>query len=174
KSDAGLELLHFHTLQLLKSKSPTKLEVDNLVMEIIRKSLEAVTDYEPDPRIHARLKKNHLTTIERAKEYITSAFHEDISLMEIANYCHVSPFHFSRIFKTFTGSPPHQFLLLVRLQHAAMLLQNTRLPVADIAFTSGFNSIENFTTAFRQKYQVTPTVFRLSPVEKLTEKSKIS
>src|SRR6185503_19416790 len=95
------------------------------------------------------------------KEYINNNFTSDISLTEIAEYSYVSLFHFSRIFKTFTSSSPHQFLLAIRLQHAAMLLRNSSMPVSDIAFTSGFNSIEYFTAAFRQKYNCPPSKFRL-------------
>ena len=142
--------------------SRQRLQVDHLVIEIINKVLNAITDYTPDHRIDVKLKKNHLTTIEHAKEYMTNNFTEDISLMEIANYCHVSPFHFSRIFKTFTGISPHQFLLGLRLKNAELLLSDTAQPVADIAFSSGFNSLEHFTSAFKQKYAFSPSRFRMS------------
>jgi len=165
-----MDFLHFYILQLVQSRSGSKLQIDNLVMEVIEKTLGAVTDYKPNEKINARLKKNHLITIERAKEYITNNFTLDISLMEIAEYSHVSLFHFSRIFKTFTSFSPHQFLLNVRLQHAATILRTTSMPVADVAFSSGFNSIEYFTSAFRQKYKCPPTKFRLEK----TERPKVS
>lgn len=173
KTNPELEFLHFYIVQLALQRSGSKLQVDNLVMDLIHKTLHAVTAYKPDARINARLKKNHLSTIERAKEYITGHFTDDISLMEIAAHCFVSPFHFSRLFKLFTGISPHQFLLSIRLQHAAMLLRNTMMPVADIAFSSGFNSIEYFTAAFRQKNKVPPTLFRGQEIP-TAKKSKIS
>src|SRR5258706_464543 len=129
-------------------------------MDMVAMTLNAVTEYKPNEKINPRLKKNHLTTIERAKEYITTHFTSDISLTEIAEYSYVSLFHFSRVFKTFTSSSPHQFLLSIRLQHAATLLTTTSMPVADIAFSSGFNSIEYFTSAFRRKYKCPPGKFR--------------
>ena len=70
-----MEFLHFYILQLVQSHAGSKLQIDNLVMDMIAKTLSAVTDYKPNEKIHARLKKNHLTTIERAKEYITGQFH---------------------------------------------------------------------------------------------------
>jgi AraC-like DNA-binding protein len=157
---ADTEFLHFYVMQLVQSRTGSKLQADALVMDIIEKTLTSITDYKPNTRVHARLKKNHLTTIERAKEYITGNFTNDISLTEIAAHCYVSPFHFSRIFKTFTAVSPHQFLLAIRLKNAEMLLRNTAMPVADIAFSSGFNSIEYFTSAFSQKYSCPPSVFR--------------
>lgn len=160
RTNTETEFLHLYIMQQVQARSGSKLQIDQLVMKMIGKVLGSVTDYEPDMNIHARLKKNHLVTIERAKEYIAGNFTRDISLMEIAEYCYVSPFHFSRIFKTFTSYSPHQFLLSIRLQHAKMLLQNTTMPVADIGFSSGFNSIEHFTAAFHQKYKHPPSRFR--------------
>jgi AraC family transcriptional regulator len=160
KTNAETEFLHFQILQLIFTKSGSKLQIDNLVMEIVDKVLRHITDYNPGEKISSRLKKNHLLTIERAKDYITKNFTSDISLAEIADYCHVSPFHFSRIFKTFTSISPHQFLLSIRLKNSELLLKETALPVADVAFTSGFNSIEHFTSAFRQKYKSPPATFR--------------
>ena len=160
RTNMETEFLHFTIMQLVLQRSGSKLQIDQLVMQVIDKVLVTITDYTPDARIHDRLKKQHLTTIERAKEYITGNFTQDISLMEIAGYCYVSPFHFSRIFKTFTAVSPHQYLLSIRLQHAAMLLGNTPMTVGDVAFSSGFNSIEYFTTAFRQQYKCPPAKYR--------------
>ncbi|MBC7829127.1 MAG: helix-turn-helix transcriptional regulator [Chitinophagaceae bacterium] len=159
KTTAEIEFLHYNILQLALVKSGSKLEIDQLVMEMLEKMLGCISEYRPDRRIHSKLKRNHLITIERAKEFITQQFSNDISLMDIANYCHVSPFHFSRIFKTFTSCSPHQFLLSIRLKNAELLLRNTSLPVADVAFSSGFNSIQYFTTAFSQKYHCPPAKF---------------
>jgi transcriptional regulator GlxA family with amidase domain len=60
----------------------------------------------------------------------------------------------------------------LRLKHAELLIKNTSLPVTDIGFTSGFNSTEYFTAAFRQKYRHAPARFRSVHAEK--QKSKIS
>jgi len=155
------EFLHFQIIRLVLGKKSGKLEIDSLVIELVEKVLMNISEYKPGQRIASRLKKNHLQTIERAKEFIRENFIQDISLAEIANYCHVSPFHFSRLFKTFTSYSPHQFLLNIRLHHAEMLLKNSNLPIADIGFSSGFNSVEHFTTAFRLQYKTAPTKFRM-------------
>jgi AraC-like DNA-binding protein len=163
KTKPETEFLHFLIVRSILNKSD-KLNVDNLVMELAETVLNNLTDYPPDYKLNPRLKKNHLITIEKAKEYLTQNYTNDISLMEIANYCCTSPFHFSRIFKTFTSYSPHQFLLNIRLKNSELLLRNTSLPVADIAFSSGFNSIEHFTSAFKNKYNFPPAKFRTTKV----------
>jgi AraC family transcriptional regulator len=159
KTDPAMELMHFEIMRCILTKKD-KLRIDALVIELIEKVIPNITDYTPDTKINAQLKRAHLYTIERAKEHITQNFTQDISLMEIASYSHVSPFHFSRIFKTFTSFSPHQFLLQMRFKNAEMLLKDTSLPVSDVAFSSGFNSIEHFTAAFRKNYGCPPSKFR--------------
>lgn len=159
KTTAETEFLHFQIIKLATAGAG-KLEMDYWVMEVIKAVLPKISSYNPGNIITQRLKKNHLITIETAKEYITQHFTEDISLTDIAAACHVSPFHFSRVFKIFTSYAPYQFLLNVRLKHAEMLLKNTSMTVTDIAFLSGFNGIENFSAAFRYKYQHSPEKYR--------------
>jgi AraC family transcriptional regulator len=159
KTHPDTELLHFQIMKLIKSKSD-KLNIDSLVIEFIKTTLRNIADYKYDPKITIKLKANHLLTIERAKEYITQNFTNDISLKELAQYCYVSPFHFSRTFKTLTFYSPHQFLLNLRLKNTEMLLKNTSLPITEIAFSSGFNSVEHFINAFNCKYRCSPSKFR--------------
>lgn len=160
RTNTETEFLHFSILQLLKQGSPNGLQIDSLIMEVVDKVLCSVTDYSTNAKINERLKKNHLITIERAKEYINENFAEDITLAKIAGYCCVSPFHFSRVFKTFTSFSPSHFLQSIRLKNAEVLIRNTTMPVTDVAFASGFNSIEYFTAAFHQKYNCPPSKFR--------------
>jgi len=160
KINPETEYLHYRIVSTILSKSGPKLEIDSLVMELMDTVFSRITDYKPDFEVHDRTKSRHLITIERAKNYINEHFHEDISLMEIASNSFVSPFHFSRLFKTLTSYSPHQFLLNIRLKNAEVLLKNTSMPVSSIAFASGFNSIEHFGATFNQKYHQAPSSFR--------------
>lgn len=160
KTDVSLEFLHHHIVRRILTGAGSKLEIDQCVLDIVREVLPKVAGSTPDTRIDARLKKNHLETIESAKAYLSTHFTEDISLTILARHCCVSPFHFSRIFKTFTSYAPHRYLLHTRLKHAEMMLRNTTLPVADAAFGSGFNSLEHFTISFKERYGMPPAKFR--------------
>lgn len=161
KTNPQLEKLHYALLLATKQLYPVKLEIDSIVMEILDEVLSRFTDYEMPKSLPAKLKKHHLVTIEKAKQYLNENLEKNISLKELASYCHISPFHFSRIYKMFTGYPVYQYLQLLRLKHAEMLLK-TALPVADIAFQSGFNSIDYFSAAFKKLYKLSPTAFRTS------------
>ncbi len=159
KISPEIEHLHNLCLEMITNKNCSKLEVDSLVMEWLQQVLASFSAYEAEKKIPDKFKKNYLPIIEKAKQYIREHFTKDISLIELASYCHTSPFHFSRIFKSFTRYSPYQYLQLTRLKQAELLLK-TKLPVADVAFSSGFNSIDYFSAAFKKKYKMSPSAYR--------------
>lgn len=159
KSNPPIDQLHAMLLRIVKLPNPLKLETDTVVMELLEEILGQFARYEMPVKVSEKLKNQHLVTIEKAKQYLHDNSAYNIGLVELAAHCCISPFHFSRIFKAFTGYSVHQYLQQMRLQHAVTLLA-TNLPVADIAFQSGFNSIDYFSAAFKKQYNLSPTGFR--------------
>jgi transcriptional regulator GlxA family with amidase domain len=159
-TSSDTEFLHYYLMTQLLSNRVDRLNMDLIVMEIVDKTLNFVTATE-QVLLSSRMKKNHLGTVERAKDYMMRHFAEDISLMNIAEACYVSPFHFSRIFKAFTGRSPHAFLLSFRLKNAEVLLKVSSHPVTDIAFLSGFNSLEHFSATFTERFGQAPVKYRI-------------
>lgn len=164
-TNAETEFLHHSILKRIGQRSASKLEIDTMVMELIPLVIAGLAAPKLPQKLNERIKRNHLNTIERAKQYMAEHFTDDLSLFEVAKYSFVSPFHFSRLFKTFTSSSPHQYLLNMRLKKAELLLKNSSLPVSDICFSSGFNSTQYFVSAFRQKYNCPPSGLRESRVK---------
>ncbi len=159
----GLEFLHHRIFQKILSKSYDCLEMDELVIGLLEKMMAVLGNAKTPGNIPDKLKQYHLGTVEAARNYILAHFNENISLQQLATHCHVSPFHFSRIFKTIIGTSPHQYLGAVRLTHAKVLLTETNLPVSAIAYECGFNSPEHFVTIFKQHYKTNPSSLRRQP-----------
>lgn len=159
-SNIHTDYLHHRICQLTRHRRTVKLEIDSLVIELIESVVRLIAGNVIVEPVRSSLKKQHLGTIEIAKAYISEFFTTDISLREIAQHCHVSPFHFSRIFKTFTGYSPHQYLLQLRLAHAGSLLLSSSNAITDISFSCGFNSLEHFSSLFSQKNGLSPTQYR--------------
>jgi AraC-like DNA-binding protein len=166
RSNAELDYLHHRILQMLKRKASNSLQVDEMVMDLLEKVMQRISgDREEVASIGDSLQQFHLGTVENAREYILQHFNENISLHQLAQHCYVSPFHFSRIFKSVMNVSPHQYLAEVRLNHAKILLTTTDDPVTDIAFACGYNSIEHFATAYRGKFKTNPTRYRKEIVQ---------
>ncbi|MEC7263845.1 MAG: AraC family transcriptional regulator [Bacteroidota bacterium] len=161
KTVPEIECILMAVLNSTDSKLLHKLAMESMITEMLQGVLGLMTDYSEPQRVTTQLKKNHLKTIELAKEYINKNFASDISLLELADHCCISPFHFSRIFKMFTDYSPGQYLQYIRLKHAELMLKTTSLPIIDIAFSSGFNSIDYFSSAFKKQYKVAPSLYRM-------------
>jgi AraC-like DNA-binding protein len=81
------------------------------------------------------------------------------TLDALAHAADLSPFHFARVFRAATGCSPHQYVLRVRLQHAAARLATRSGTVLDVALDSGFGDVSNFNHAFRREFGVSPRAF---------------
>jgi AraC-like DNA-binding protein len=85
---------------------------------------------------------------------------QELSLDDLARAVDLSPFHLLRVFRQAIGITPHQYLMRVRLQRAITLLRDTRLPIIDIAFASGWADLSNFNRAFRRELRCSPRELR--------------
>jgi len=94
------------------------------------------------------------------------SIHNDISrkwsLDELALIAGMSRTNFSKHFKSISGTTPGEYITNLRITKAKELLSNTKEPVAEIAFSIGYQSSEHFQKSFKKKVGVTPSVFRKS------------
>ena len=107
----------------------------------------------PDPELLRRLL--------RAKDRMDAASHEDWPVTRLARVSGVSTAHFARSFKEAFGVPPHRYLLTRRVERATALLRDTDLPVTEIAFQTGWNSLGTFGRTFRDVTGESPGEFRV-------------
>jgi transcriptional regulator GlxA family with amidase domain len=78
-----------------------------------------------------------------------AASHEAWPVRRLAQVSGVSEAHFARSFKEAFGVPPHRYLLTRRLERAKALLRDTDLPITEIAFQTGWESLGTFGRTFR-------------------------
>ena len=83
-----------------------------------------------------------------------------VALRAVAGDVHMSYFHFSRAFKQSMGMTATNYIAERRIERAKKMLEETELPISEIALRSGFSSQSHFTTAFRRLAGSTPKAFR--------------
>lgn len=100
--------------------------------------------------------------LRRVLDYMNANPGENIPLARLATLVGLGPVHFARAFRASTGVPPHRFLIGLRLDHARHLLENSCLPVTEIALRCGFDQPSHFATTFRRRWGVTPSAYRMA------------
>lgn len=84
-----------------------------------------------------------------------------ISREQLGRIFRISPGYVSRLIHTCLGKTFEELQQDLRLEHAAVLLRNTRLSVKEIAEQCNYNYANYFIRRFVQKYGMTPHVFRV-------------
>jgi AraC family transcriptional regulator len=93
--------------------------------------------------------------------YIRENLHAALTLRELAEIAHLSPYHFARRFKDSTGLPPHRYVIARRIERAKELLRGEDdLSLAQVAARVGFWDQGHFTRHFKRLVGVTPKRFR--------------
>jgi AraC family transcriptional regulator len=96
-------------------------------------------------------------------EYIEEHLDAGPSLAQLAAVTRLSVYHFARQFKAATGRPPHQYMILPRVERAERLLQEgTDLWLAEVALHGGFSDQNQFSHDFKRLIGVTQGQFRRS------------
>lgn len=96
----------------------------------------------------------------RAKDRMDAASEEEWPISRLAAVSGVSQAHFARSFKHAFGVPPHRYLLTRRIERAKALLRDTELPIIEIAFQTGWNSLGTFGRIFRDITGESPSELR--------------
>lgn len=98
--------------------------------------------------------------IHKIEEYIRANYRRELRLEELAQIVCMTPSAFSRFFKLRTGRTVSDYIIDVRLGHAARMLAETMSSVLEICFECGFNNVSNFNRIFKRKKGCSPSTFR--------------
>jgi len=100
------------------------------------------------------------TTVERALKMIDAGALDRGTIADMAEKLGVGSRHLSRLFKQHLDASPLQTAKTIRLQRAKRLLNDTDLPMAEIASRSGFRSVRRFNAAFLELHDRPPSTLR--------------
>tara|TARA_A100001391_G_C5074896_1_gene279018 strand:- start:1413 stop:2189 length:777 start_codon:yes stop_codon:yes gene_type:complete len=84
----------------------------------------------------------------------------EIATEELAEMAGLSISHFERRFRLAFGSSPRQYLIRIRIEHAAALLRETDKNITDIAQSCGFYDHAHFSRSFRRVMSMAPSAYR--------------
>lgn len=105
-------------------------------------------------------KENYKGIVKVAMHYVNDHYNEDIGVEQMAAITYVTPNYFSRVFKKETGKSFTEWLNMVRLDKARVLLMDLKLRVYEVAEKVGYNDYKVFTHNFKKYFGCTPKEFR--------------
>ena len=98
--------------------------------------------------------------MEFARRYFNEHYNEPISIQEYAESRNMSVCYFQRNFKQIVKHTPMQYLLTIRVNNAASLLETTDYSMAEIAAIIGYEDPLYFSRLFRKIKGVSPRDYR--------------
>lgn len=90
--------------------------------------------------------------LERVQKWITDHLSERLIVRDLGRVAGMSKDHFGRKFKASTGYPPHQFILIERLNKALELLKKGELRTSEVAAVCGFSDQSHLSRSLRMYY----------------------
>lgn len=100
------------------------------------------------------------------REVIEAHFYSNITIEELAQLTNKSLSSFKREFKKVYSSSPATYIRNKKLEKSLELLKSTNLRTTDIAYDCGFSDVSHFSKTFKQKFNVSPTRYKLIHFDK--------
>lgn len=98
--------------------------------------------------------------MEYARRYFNEHYNEQINIEEYAESRNMSVSWFQRNFKQIVNCSPMQYLLTIRMNNAASLLESTDYSMAEISAIVGYDNPLYFSRLFKKQNRVSPSEYR--------------
>jgi AraC-like DNA-binding protein/mannose-6-phosphate isomerase-like protein (cupin superfamily) len=92
--------------------------------------------------------------------YLHHRFRQPVSLADAAAHAHLSPNYFSGRFRALTGMSFVRYRQELRLQFARSLIAISDLPITEVCYAAGFNTLSHFERAFHARWGCAPRTVR--------------
>ncbi len=98
--------------------------------------------------------------VNRVYAYLYNHFKENVALRDVADHVKQNPSALCRYFKQRAGKSIFQCLAEIRIEHACKLLAYSDMTVSQVAYESGYNSLNHFITQFERHTKRKPSEYR--------------
>lgn len=131
-----------------------ELKLNELIYRLLRLLLTDGGEFSPG------IKQKFSRLAIEAMKYIGEHYVEEITVNDVAEHLAVNRSHLSRVFHNHFGMSMKDWILGVRINHAAYLLSMTNESVENISYQVGFRSLVVFSRIFKKVTGETPTHYR--------------
>ncbi|QTH45685.1 response regulator [Cohnella sp. LGH] len=125
------------------------------IIEWFQTLLQSCFDY-----ISERSTRSTKKLVDKAKEFMSAHFHEEIGLELVSEQLHISPEYLSREFKKESGENFIDFLLRLRINKAKEYMRQGNYKTYEIARLVGYHDEKYFSKVFKKTTGFTPSEYR--------------
>ncbi len=93
-------------------------------------------------------------------DYINQHYNEDLKSEKLAEMAGYSKYHFTKVFKDFTGKTVVEYINQLRLNKSIDLLLNFDLTISEIAFELGYDNVSYFIKRFKTMTGKSPSQYK--------------
>ncbi len=98
--------------------------------------------------------------IMRGREYIETHWKEEFDLDRLAGFVHMSRYHYTRLFKKYTGMTPHRYYQQIKIEKTKEKLSDMNLSIAQAFAECGEDHAGHFARVFRREVGMTASQYR--------------
>lgn len=108
--------------------------------------------------------RQQIKAVQRMQDYISRHINEDISMENLARASLYSPWYSYRLFSQWLKITPAQYIRRLRLSQSALRLRDEKITITDVAFDTGFHSVDSYQRAFYREFGCNPKEYAQNPV----------
>lgn len=106
-----------------------------------------------------------IIAVQKMQNYIKEHTNDnEINMASLAEIALYSPWYSRRLFMEYVGMTPADYARKLKLKTAALRLRDEKVKIIDVAFDSGFNSVDGFQRAFYKEFGCNPKEYANNPI----------
>jgi AraC family transcriptional regulator, 4-hydroxyphenylacetate 3-monooxygenase operon regulatory protein len=157
-SPAYIEL--FNRLLLIAKSPEQPHRATRIALLVNSMLLELFVTFDATPTTYKESLTDSMRSIRLFLDQLPKRLQEPWTLQTMAEACGIGLTRFSTQFSTLTGESPAKYLMNLRMETAAKLLQNRAIPLQQIVKQVGFTTPSYFIQVFSRHHGHTPAVYR--------------
>jgi AraC-like DNA-binding protein len=106
------------------------------------------------------MSKRDAEIAQELKEYLNKTYLENHTISDLAQYFGTNTNKLMNVFRKVFGKSIFEYISEQRMEHAFRLLRDDGLLVTEVSRNVGYKNPNHFSTAFKKKFGINPSVFR--------------
>ena len=105
----------------------------------------------------------HIEAVQRMQDYIAMHIDSNITMADLANVSRYSPWYSYRLFMDLLHMTPAVYIRRLRLSKSALRLRDEKVKIIDVAFDTGYESVDGYQRAFYKEFGCNPYEYSMRP-----------